>query len=196
MLAISARNQIIVGLLMAACVALTRGHHVAGLTDMPDASWAALFLAGMYLRPRWVFAALIAEMAILDFAAVTWGSVDSFCMTGAYGMLLPAYGALWLAGRWYARCYREHVATVFPLGMSLCVGLSACELFSSGGFYFLSGRFADTSLGEFVERFAEYFPASVGSFLPYIAFAALLHIGSVMLRNSASVTRRSRAAIH
>ncbi|WP_234406193.1 hypothetical protein [Methylobacillus glycogenes] len=52
------------------------------------------FLAGVYLRPVWAFPALLALAGGLDLAAVTWGGVDNFCTSPAYGFLLPAYGTL------------------------------------------------------------------------------------------------------
>src|SRR5258705_3999482 len=97
----------------------------------------------------WVFPALFVTAALLDFAAVTWGGVSSFCISPAYGFLVPAYGALWFAGRRYAAAYRPRWSTVLTLGGYLVVGAAACELLSSGGFYFFSGRFAQPAFSTF-----------------------------------------------
>src|SRR5690554_3136356 len=44
---------------LAVLMAATRSHHFASVTHLPDASWAVFFLAGFYLRPLWVFPALL-----------------------------------------------------------------------------------------------------------------------------------------
>lgn len=175
MLGLASRAQIIVGVALAVLIAATRGHHFETLHHLPTASWAAFFLAGVYLRPLWVFPALLAEAAALDVAAVTWGGVSNFCVSPAYGFLLPAYGALWYAGRWYASQHRDTMATLFPLMVSILIGTAVCELVSSGSFYVLSGRFEQTSVVAFVGRFAEYFPRSLTSLLFYVGVAGVIH---------------------
>jgi hypothetical protein len=156
-------------------MAATRGHHFGTLEHLPSASWAVFFLAGIYLSSRWVFPALLAEAALLDFAAITWGGVDNFCVSPAYGFLLPAYGALWCAGRWYAGRHQERVAMLLPLAVSLFLGTALCELISSGGFYFFSGRFEQTNLTQFASRLVEYFPRSFSSLLFYVGIAGVIH---------------------
>jgi hypothetical protein len=176
MLALSSRTQIVVGLVLATLMGATRGHHFGTIEHLPSTSWAVFFIAGVYLRSLWAFPALLTEAAVLDFAAVTWGGVDSFCVSSAYGFLLPAYGALWLAGRWYAGRHQDGVATLFPLTAGLFAGAAACELISSGSFYFLSGRFEQTNVAQFVSRFAEYFPQSLSSLLFYVGVAGVIHM--------------------
>jgi hypothetical protein len=103
MLTLSKTNQIIIGIVLAVLIIATRGHHFASINSLPSASLAVFFLAGLYLRPTWVFPSLLALCAGLDFSAITYGGVSSFCVTPAYGFLLPAYGVMWLAGRWFAK---------------------------------------------------------------------------------------------
>lgn len=169
------RQQLAIGIVLAAFMALTRSHHFAGLHHLPDASWAVFFLAGLYLRPAWSFPILCAVAASSDFIAITWGGVSSFCVSPAYAMLLPAYGALWMAGRWYAGRHVERVATLLPLVLAVSAGAVACELLSSGSFYFFSGRYADPSLAEFLPRLAKYFPHALSSLALYVGAAALVH---------------------
>ncbi|MGB4068941.1 MAG: hypothetical protein WBK08_13005 [Nitrospira sp.] len=169
------RTQILSGIALATLMAATRGHHFGTLEHLPSASWAVFFLAGIYLSSRWVFPALLAEAALLDFAAITWGGVDNFCVSPAYGFLLPAYGALWCAGRWYAGRHQERVAMLLPLAVSLFLGTALCELISSGGFYFFSGRFEQTNLTQFASRLVEYFPRSFSSLLFYVGIAGVIH---------------------
>lgn len=175
MLTLTPRHQIMIGVVLVALLAATRGQHFATLQHLPGASWAVFFLAGVYLRPLWVFSALIATVTLLDYSAVTWGGASTFCITPAYAFLLPAYGALWFAGRWYAQRHRATMTTMVPLTFSLLASALLCELFSSGGFYFLSGRFAQTSLMEFGERLVKYFPNDLSSLAFYVGVTAVIH---------------------
>jgi hypothetical protein len=175
MLALYTRNQIVVGLALAALITLTRGQHFATLHSLPGASWAVFFLAGVCLRPLWALPALLGLAWFLDFAAFAWGGASGFCLTPAYVFLLPAYASLWLAGRWYAARHRFAWATLVPLAAAGFVGAAVCELFSSGGFYFFSGRFTEPTLVEFGARLAKYFPSYLGSFAFYVGVAATVH---------------------
>lgn len=192
MLTLSGRNQLVIGIALAALMAATRGQHFATLHSLPGASWAVFFLAAVYLRPAWTFPALFAFVWGLDFAphllsgaslAEILNGGKAFCLTPAYFFLLPAYGALWLAGRWYAAHHRFAWATLVPLAAAVLAGAAACELFSSGGFYFFSGRFAEPTLIEFGARLAKYFPSYLGSLAFYVGIAAAVHTLLVLARS-------------
>ncbi len=181
---LSTRNQALIGAVLVLFLAATRGQHFATAWHLPDASWAVFFLAGVYLRPAWVLPALLALVWGLDFLpylrdgaslAEVIGGGRAFCLTPAYFFLLPAYGALWLAGRWYARRHRFQWRTLLPLLGAVFVGALVSELFSSGGFYFFSGRFDEPTLAEFGARLERYFPASLGSMAFYVGIAAAIH---------------------
>ena len=175
MLPISARNQVLVGLLLALVMAATRVQYASALGHLPDASWALFFLAGVYLRPTWAFGALMGEAVLLDFAAVTWGGVSSFCITPAYALLLPAHGVLWFAGRWYAGRHHPTWFGLLHLAASAFVATALAEIIASGGFYLFSGRFADVSLAGLAARLVEYFPTSLAATALYVGLAALTH---------------------
>lgn len=193
MLTLSHRNQFVIGIALAALLIATRGQHFATLHSLPGASWAVFFLAGVYLRPVWALPALLGLTWFLDFAAFTWGGASGFCLTPAYVFLLPAYGSLWLAGRWYAGRHRVAWGTLAPLALAVVAGAAVCELFSSGGFYFFSGRFAEPTLVEFGARLAKYFPSYLGSLVFYVAIAAVAHALLVLARGS-GVARGARAS--
>ncbi|HZV98879.1 MAG TPA: hypothetical protein VFF74_07805 [Methylophilaceae bacterium] len=188
MLTLKKSHQLLIGVILAALLIVTRGHHFASISHLPSASWAVFFLAGVYLRPAWVFAGLLALAAGLDIAAVTWGGVSNFCVSPAYPFLLPAYGALWLAGRWLAAHYRFAWSTLATAVGSLFVSTVAAELFSSGGFYFFSGRYADPTLVEFGHRFAKYYPSAVSNILLYVGIAAIIHILVKAVRANGKLT--------
>jgi hypothetical protein len=169
------RHQLLLGAALALLMAATRGEHVTGLAVLPDASWAVFFLAGVYLGPAWALLGLMAEALALDFVAVTWGGVSGFCITLAYPFLFPAHGALWLAGRWYARRHRQAWSTLTPLALALLGGAVIAEGLASGGFYLLSGRFPDLSVAELGARLVRYFPESLEALLVYVGAAVLVH---------------------
>jgi hypothetical protein len=166
----------LIGVVLVALMIVSRSYHVPAIANvLPSASWAIFFIAGVYLRPTWVPVALLALAAVIDFTAVRVGGVDAFCVSPAYVALVPAYGALWFAGRWYAQRYRFELATLLPLCGAALVGTLACELISSGSFYLFSGRFTDLSFVEFGRRFALYSPHSLISMAFWVAFTAVTH---------------------
>jgi len=173
---ISTRHQIAIGASLVALMVITRGHHFPTVQALlPSASWAVFFLAGVYLRSFWVPVGLFVLASLLDFAAINWQGVSDYCMSPAYIGLIPAYGALWLSGRWFAGHYGFKPATLFVLIASALVGTLACEVISSGAFYFFSGRFPETTLAEFGARLVKYAPHGLLSMAFWIGFAALAH---------------------
>lgn len=170
------RKQLGIGAMLALLVAATHGHHFATALHLPPATWAVFFLAGFYVRRAWVFAALLAEVVVIDYFAVNVGGVSSFCLSPAYGFLLPAHASLWLMGRWFAKRYSFSLSALPALGASLLGSVTLAEMFSSGGFYFFSGRFADTSRAEFGTRLLQYFPQSLASFAFWMGIAIAVHV--------------------
>lgn len=184
MLKLSNRNQIIIGFVLVLLMTVTRSFHFATLTHLPGASWAVFFLAGFYLRSVWTLPGFLALTWGLDFASFTWGGASGFCLTSAYIFLLPAYSALWFAGHWYAKQYRFEWRTLLPLVTAVLVGSMACELFSSGGFYFFSGHFVDTSMAEFGVRLMTYYPSYLQSMVFYVSIATVLHSIFVLVQDA------------
>jgi len=193
MITIAPRSALAIGLSLALLMAATRSHHFATALHLPDASWAVFFLAGFYLRPLWMFPALLALAGVSDYVAIAGFGVSDFCASPAYGFLLPAYGALWLAGRWYADRYRFALSTLIPLAGSVVIGAAVCELISSGGFYFFSGRFAETSLVELGLRLGKYFPPSLVSLAFWMGIAIVVHIVFTLAGSNFIRTRHQRA---
>ncbi|MDP3607600.1 MAG: hypothetical protein Q8R74_00815 [Methylophilus sp.] len=186
MLTLSKTNQIVVGIALTALVVMTRGHHFASINALPSASLAVFFLAGLYLRPAWVFAALLALCAGLDFASITFAGTSSFCVTPAYGFLLPAYGTLWLAGRWFAQRYSFSWKALPALGGSVLVASVLSELFSSGGFYFFGGRYADPTIAEFGNRLVKYFPHQIENLAFWLGIALVVHVAFTLIQTNHS----------
>ncbi len=172
-----------VGLALAALLLLTRSHHFASAVHLPDASWAVFLLAGALL-PGWrPLAALLGLAGAVDYAAIAFGGVSAFCVSPAYLALIPAYGALYAAGHWYARGHQAALSSLPRFAAAALVGAVQCELLSSGAFYVFSGRFAEPTLAEFGARLVRYFPQALeglalyltAAVITYAAFAALAH---------------------
>ena len=175
-------QQISLGLILAALMAVTRGQHAALATHLPDASLAVFFLAGVYLRPVWAFPALFGLATLIDTIAVTWGGVGAFCITGAYAALIPAYGVLWAAGRWYAGRHRQAWSTLVTLVGAVLVGAGLSEVCSTGGFYFFSGVFPDPTLEGLLMGVAKYLPVSLGNLALYLGLAVLTHLAFTLVQ--------------
>lgn len=171
----TSRAPLWIGLALAALMLATRGQHLLSLSHpLPDASLAIFFLAGFYLSAAWAFPALLTGAVLIDFAAVTWGGVSSFCISPAYWLLIPAYGLMWGAGRWNGNRYRAGQGTWGSLGVSLLGAALMAELLASGGFYLFSGRFADPNLAELAGRLLTYLPTTLVALLLYLGAAALI----------------------
>jgi len=155
-------------------MAATRYHHFGSITHLPDASLAVFFLAGFLLRNKSVFPILLLQAGVIDYLAITLGGSSDWCVTSAYWFLIPAYGSLWLAGRWYSSVHKLAWRSLLPLFASLFVGTSMAFLFSNGSFYWLSGRYTDPNWSEYIERFAQYYPSYLSSAFSYIVFIVFI----------------------
>lgn len=169
-------QSLAIGFIIALMVIITRGHHFASIDFLPSASYAAFFIAGYYLRSTLVFVALLALCAALDMAAITWGGVSNFCVTPAYGFLLPAYGSMWLAGRWTASNTAWQLNSLFKLTGAVLLSSLVAELFSSGGFYFFGGRYAEPTMVEFGARLVKYFPKQLEAIAFWVVVALIAHV--------------------
>lgn len=188
MLTLSKQNSIIFASLLSLAMWATRGQHVATLTHLPDASWAIFFLLGIYFRNRLLLPLFLAQAALADFLAVTQFGVSNYCLTPAYPFLIPAYSALWFAGRWFAMHNRTSLQGLAQLLFATAVGTAMCELISSGSFYFLGGRFEGTSLSGFSQMLVQYFPSDLGNVMLYVGAAAAIHMLASSLHRPAATT--------
>lgn len=171
----SMRQQGLIALGLAVLMAITRGNHIATLDAAPAASWAVFFLAGVLLRSGWFFPLFLVQAFALDLAAVLWGGVSPACFSPAYAFLLPAYALLWWGGRLYARWHVEHWESLLTLVAAVSLSALACELVSSGSFYFLSGAFDETSWSAFWPRVWRYFPHNLKAMAFYVTAAAVVY---------------------
>lgn len=174
MFALSTKNQGLVGGILLLAMLVTRAH----VSDhLLDASWAVFFLAGFYLRNLLAFGGLMATAVAIDYVATSQLGVSNFCVSPAYIALIPAYGAMFAAGRWFAGQYQgETLIALGKLVLAVLVGFALTEVISSGSFYALSGTSAEISVMGFVTQVVTYAPHGLYVTGVYLTVAALLHL--------------------
>ena len=148
-------------LVLSALMLITRGSHFSGINALPEASWMIFMVAGTLL-PAWSFAWFMSLAVGIDAYAFTFGGVPGTCFSIAYGMLIPAYFSMWMAGRLAKPYFTGSLsgsALFFGFAMA---GTLVCELISSGSFYLWSGNFEPT-FAEFISRELAYAPAAFSS---------------------------------
>jgi hypothetical protein len=84
---------------LATLMLATRYHNFGSALHLPDASLAMFFLAGFYLRPAWLFPFYLLEAGLIYYLVIMLGGVSDWCVTPAYGFLIPTYACLWYGGR-------------------------------------------------------------------------------------------------
>jgi hypothetical protein len=164
---LSAKQQGMVALVLAALVGITQGQHAYSTLNWPPAAWAALFLGGYFLRHWLYFALAAAGIAFIDYAAIAWGGVSGVCITTAYFFIFLAYGLLWGAGR--------YLSTRPGVGLYLMVApaaIVAAEFISSGSYYLATHGFS--GLGNLMTYLLTFAPQTLWAFAFWMAPALLV----------------------
>lgn len=177
------KTQLILSMALLTLLLATRGYHFASAFSLPSASWAVFFLAGFYLRTVWFFYLLFFVCVGIDLYGNITSNSPLLCLTPAYSLLLPAYGVLWMAGR-YANQQRQKGRYVWPLISSVLLSAMLSEIISSGGYYLFSGHFAEPTFQEFAARLTKFFPQQFANLVFWLAITALVH-GLLTYRYSA-----------
>lgn len=171
------KNQLwaITGLLLITMI-ITRTHMIH---HIQDASWAVFFLLGFYIRKAIAFPLFWLVAFAVDLIVIESKGGQSYCFTISYPFLIPAYASLWFAGRWFAKNYSENLRGLLYFIAAAVVGITVCDMISSGGFYFFSGHFADVNVSEFATRLATYLPMFMKTTMLYLMIAAVIHIAVI-----------------
>ncbi len=164
----------LLGVLMVMMI-LTRYHHFGDMLYLPDASWALFFLGGYGIGHLPGFVLLFTEAAVIDFSVTQWAGVSDWCLSPAYGFLVPAYGVLWWGGGCCARITSLTLKAlpIWTLGLLLSTALAF--LFSNLGFYLFSGKFELMSGAQYSARVFQYYPAYLKTALGYVVTASLIY---------------------
>ena len=181
--------MIVAGLMLA--IAATRFHHFGSAVSLPDASYAVFFLCGLYLArfartSMIVFIALLLEAGMVDYYATSVQGLSDFCMTPAYWFLIPTYGSLWFAGRWFALRHTMEGKGLVGLALTAGAATSFAFLLSSGSFYLFSEHFNNMTATEYASRVVQYFGWYVSVALLYVACAVAIHMAFDIIRNKSA----------
>ncbi len=172
------RFDILVFAALVVVMLATRPHSLSEFVHLPETSLASFLVAGFYIRPRLAFPALFALAFAVDLAVIGVEGGESFCFTPAYWMLLPAYGVMWLAGRFAAARLEVKLAHL-PALIAIVAGAAfVSNAFSSGGVYALSGPFPDASLAGWPPRPERYFPGTLIATLSWTGIAVVAHVAA------------------
>ena len=172
--------------LIASLLMATRLNLPAALTHLgpiPDASWAAFFLGGFYLRSwtRWAFPVFMALAVLADYVVISGQGMDFFahyCMSAAYWFLIPAYFALWFGGMLVRRFYVEaNGKALAVLAASLFGSVVLCHLLSQGSFYWVSDSVADPTFAGWWKNYSDWFLPYLRTTAIYAGLAVIVHVG-------------------
>jgi hypothetical protein len=178
----SARFDLAIFAALAAAMLITRTHSLSNLVHLPDTSLASFFLLGCLVRRPIAFAGLFVLGFAIDIVVIYVMGGSGFCFTPAYWMLVPAYGVMWIAGRFVAERFDKRLSAL-PAAVVLLTGATfVSDLFSSGGFYFLGGRFEDPTIAGFLPRIQRYFPGTLLATLLWSGVGAALCAAILAMR--------------
>jgi hypothetical protein len=167
-------SPIVVGGVLALAMLGTRSNHFGSSVELPDASLAVFFFAGLLLAGRLWFPALLVLAAAIDYVAITADGGGRYCVSPAYGFLIPAYGCVWVAGRFTRRDPREGAVARFAAAARLGVAAVLAFLISNLSFFAFSGYYAAMTLGDYVAATVRYAVPYVGYTLLYGAAGGIV----------------------
>lgn len=170
--------------LLALLMAATRYHHFGSSLQLPDASTAVFFIAGLYVASASALPALLLLAGLLDYLAVAVGGVSAWCVTPAYAFLIPTYAVLWFGGRWYASRHRLTSSTAVPLAGALLVTTALAFLISNVGFYAFSGYFPEMSAAEYSDAVAPYYSRYLGWTVFYVVVVVAIQMTAARLASA------------
>lgn len=181
----SKNTQWLIAGLLFAILLFTRGGFVS---HIQDASWAVFFLVGFYLRNYLGLPILMLLAIAIDFAVIAArGGHQDYYLAPSYLFIIPAYSALWYAGRYVANKYSENLKGILIFIAVAVLGIVACDLISSGGFYWMSTSFVELSMNEFMSRTADFMPSVLKITMLYLGIAALIHMVFMQARKFSSL---------
>lgn len=154
----------------------TRTHHFSAFNQLPSASIAIFFLAGMYLRSIKSFWFFYILSIIIDLASSYFRGQLGDCLTASYPALAFSYAAMFAAG-FYSRpkWLQEPSAISFcKVAIALFVASSIAFFISNGSYYAFSGKFPELSWVEYSARVDKYYFRSISNPIFYVAGAFVI----------------------
>lgn len=166
-----------IGSLLLVLMVMTRGNHFMSSVNLPSASIAVFFLAGLYLSRISAFWFFYITSIVIDLS-VSYSKGDfGSCITNTYPLLAFSYGAVFYAGRLLSVSVATGLSTTLALKtlLVLFIGTSVAFVISNGSYYWFSGNYVEPNWQEYTARFAKYYPSYILRPLYYVVPALLIH---------------------
>jgi len=154
----------------------TRTHHFASLNNLPSASIAIFFLAGMYLRKTSAFGFFYVLSITIDLASSYYRGQFGNCITTSYPALVLSYGAMFVVGYYSKPKWQETSwqINIIKVALALFIASSIAFFISNGSYYVLSGKFPDLSWAEYASRVDKYYFRSISNPVFYVISAVVI----------------------
>ena len=146
---------------------LTRGPWINDWINLPNATLSLFFIAGIYFRGFLIPSILLISAGLINFLAVKSG-VSSWCISPAYGFLVPTYLCLWFAGSQFDNLQMSTFRECSRLSLFLLLSSTAAFILSTGSFHLLSGRYVGVPVMEQVANSINYYPGYIGGAFLYV----------------------------
>ncbi len=151
---------------------ITRAKFVPASHYLPDATLALFFVGGIYFR-KFVFVPLLFLFAgFIDYFSVENGG-SGWCVTPAYGFLLPTYWVLWAGGRKFNDLGFESKKYT-SMSVTLFVSTTLAFIISSGSFYLFSGYYEGSQIIQKSLSAYKYYPSYLMNPFCYVALAGMM----------------------
>lgn len=184
---LSLNQKLAVAAVIAFLMLLTRGSHVLSAVSLPDASLVLFLLGGLLLgRAAW-FVVFFVLASVIDFGVAALDPWQGFCLTDGYWGLIPAYGAMWLGGRFLAK--RSDAFAPAAYAATAFVTTLFAFVISTQTYYLFSGRFPNNGVMETMQYGWDYLPTYIGFSAMYfvIVWAAVRILRMLKLAPAAQV---------
>ncbi|XQW85009.1 hypothetical protein ACOYR1_18090 [Thalassotalea piscium] len=160
-------------LLLTFLMVATRGHHFSSFSQLPSASTAIFFIAGMYLRSLKSFWFFYILSIVIDLTSSYIRGEFGSCLTVSYPALAFSYAIMFAAG-YYSRANWVKQSSLFnvaKISFALVIASSFAFLISNGSYYVFSGNFPELSWAEYTTRVVKYFSRSFSNPIFYVVVA-------------------------
>ncbi|HTE43286.1 MAG TPA: hypothetical protein VK629_20865 [Steroidobacteraceae bacterium] len=159
--------------------------HFAPEYRAPDATLAIFFLAGLWISSGRFAGVLLAAAALADQIAFANG-VPDWCFTAAYACLIPAYLAMWAAGRYCSGANVMSANGLLKMASTLVVACFLEFVISSGSFFLFSGYFSAMPAAEYWSKTIGYYPQYLGWAAVYIVAGLAIAMAIRPVRSDAT----------
>lgn len=179
----SAQQRIIAFLILALLMLLTRSAHFASSINLPSASLACFFLAGLFIGRYQAWLGLFSLSVVIDLWSSALRGDMSACLSPAYPFLAVGYWLLYHFGKLgqQALALTDKLKSAATI-LALCFCAASLAFFTSNGSYYLfSGHFESLSLAQYSERVWQYYLPYIQSPFIYLGLALGLHFSAPLM---------------